>query len=144
MAAIHVQRCLKPAPLPVFLIVDISWALEVEPSLNWFVQCFPIQDIIACFTKIDVYVDCNEVIWNELDRRLLDCMDDYDFMQVDFFIQVLMETFYQRLEYIMPHYSDQYRYHGWLDEASLVMIHKDYENQFGSYVPRLGLRRPPW
>ena len=137
MAAIQV----KPFTLPVFLIFDVSWALNVESNLKSFVSNFPVQDIITCFTKIDVYIDCNEAIWNEVDRRLLDCMDEVDFMQADFFIETLMETFYQRLEQIMPHYSDHYRYYGWLDEESLVMVHKDYEVQFR---PRVPLRSPPW
>lgn len=116
--------------IPMFIIMDLSWALELEDEYNWFLQRFPIRDIIASFSSIDTYEDCNDKLWNEVDRRLFDMMDEYDLMSIENMFETLMEYFYQALERLIPGHSDAYIYHSWLDDRSIVMIRTKYANDY--------------
>ena len=116
------------------IIIDVDWLGRLFNSVRiqrlgvayeFFTYVEP-KDIVEWFASIPTQRDCNEFIWMKIEERLPeDYSERIDLFQVELLIEILIELYYAHLEMVFPGASDNYIFHKWIDDSSMMLIYTD-------------------
>lgn len=111
---------------PKIILIDFSESIKnyrTYKGLYDLYRYFPLQDIMAFVLSIPAFIDYEEMLRNETERRCSAILDDLDIINVDFFYQLMASDLDEQICRYLPEETDStnYEFVKWLDRSTAML-----------------------
>lgn len=113
---------------PTYIVVDLrdvmtDYSRQIQ-MYNVYTR-FPLSDLVATILSSAPYNDHGEFIWNEMDRRFQDTLDQFNFDILAFYFEMLTQYLDETIRRKIPEDIDTcaYVFHRWIDSNTVILQH---------------------
>lgn len=106
---------------PDFVIMDISYLFYYWPNTEFFKR-FTLYVLLETITSVSMEEDYDPILWDTISSYFNEEEEkNFDFCSLSFYLETIIESFYNELCLITSKATDSYIFHSWVDGNSIML-----------------------